>query len=171
MWLTGGRRAWVEGLVISGGDLAMLAAPAASVVYECGDSSESTGDIVTELSERTPVLAVVAALLPLVLAVTVAMLPLDAANPVASPPAGFFLRFAFISFRSLTPPPAPLGPPSLVAPPPRRFFLFCCPGRMPITPLLVQTMEGCPPPPFPTWFDPECGLCTRLYWSSRRTMS
>ncbi len=158
MWLTGGSIGLTDGVLSIGGEFTMLVVGTASPAYECGDSRESTGDMVTELSERPP-----AAL------VTLPLAPTTATTFGPSPPAGFFRLFAFISFRSLAVPAATV----FAFPPARRFFLPCGPGRMPIwnpVPFVPQTMEECPPQ-LPMWLGPECGLCTRLYWSSRRTMS
>lgn len=125
----------VDGLLSRGGEFAVLEAATASPAYECGDSRESTGDMVTELSER-----------PLAALVTFPPVPGTATTLGPSPPVGFFRLLAFISFRSLAVP----AETALAFPPARRFFLPCGPGRMPMmnpVPFVPQTIEECPPLP------------------------
>ena len=78
----------VMSLLRRGGEFAVVeAAPDTSPVYECGDSKESTGDMVTELSGSPP-----AALTPFTLLAPVPPPlppPTPAPTPGPSPPAGF----------------------------------------------------------------------------------
>lgn len=165
MWLTGGSIGLEVGLLRRGGEFAVVeTVPDTSPVNECGDSRESTGDIVTELSGSAP-----AAFTPFALAPPEPPpLPPPALTPGPSTPEGFFLLFAFKSFNSLAPPPTP---PTFAPPPARLLFFPCGPGRMPIrpAPLVPHITEEFAPPPMR--LGPLCGLCTTLYWSSKRTMS
>lgn len=170
MWPTGGRTVLDVGLVSRGGELAATAATdeattdETSPVYECGDSSESTGDMVTELSGSPPPPPhppppPAAAFPPLALSVALLPPPLAPPTPVLtpgpSPPAGFFLLFAFMSFSSLAPPPLP-PPPTFALAPPRRLFFPCGPGRIPMKPppFAPHMTEELPP----IRLGPLCGL-------------